>query len=61
MCNYKCKKNITFIKPKNTKHTQVHLSDTNIGGTSVTGKQKFHCDQCNYSCQAKNSLKKHVS
>ena len=61
MCEYKCEKNITLIKHKNTKHTQVHLSDTDIVGTSFTGKQKFHCDQCDYSCQAKKSLKKHVS
>ena len=61
MCEYTSENNITLIKHKNTKHTQVHLSDTDIVGTSVTGKQTFHCDQCNYSCQNKKSLKKHVS
>ena len=55
------KKNITFIKHKNTNHQQVYLSDTDIVGTSFTGKQKFHCDQCDYSCQTKKFLKKHVS
>ena len=45
-CEYKCEKNITLIKHKNTKHT---------------GKDKFHCDQCNYSCPSKRSLKKHMS
>ena len=57
VCNYKCEKNIRLIKHKNTKHTKVQLSNTEIDGTSVTGKHKFHCNQCNYSCQVKNSLK----
>ena len=61
MCEYTSENNITLIKHKNTKHTQVHLSNTDIVGTSFTGKQKFHCDQCDYSCQTKKSLKKHVS
>ena len=60
-CEYKCEKNITLIKHKYTNHTQVHLSNTDIVGTSFTGKQKFHCDQCDLSCRTKKSLRKHVS
>ena len=61
MCDYRCEKKITLNKLKNTKHTDVTSSKIESENKSLTPKHKFQCDQCNFSCQAKSSLKKQVS
>ena len=47
-------------KHKNTKHTAANPSKIESEKKSFTPKDKFHCDQCKYSCQAKSSLEKHA-
>ena len=58
-CENKCEKKVTFMKHKNTKHQpDGSIKPDNIVDV-VNTKDKFHSDECNYSCKANQSLKKH--
>ena len=47
------------MKHKNTKHQPDGSRKPDSVVDVVNKKDKFHCDECNYSCKAKKSLKKH--
>ena len=46
-------------KHKNTKHQQVGSRQPDSDAYADNAKDKFHCDECNYSCKANNSFRKH--
>ena len=59
-CDYKCEKQLTLSKHKNTKHPLVASKET-ASESNINSKDKFHCDKCNFSCMSKKSLKKHLA
>ena len=59
-CDYKCKKQLTLSKHKNTKHTLVEFEET-ASDININSKDKFHYDKCNFSGISKKSLKKHLA
>ena len=58
MCDYKVQKEITLKKHINTKHSR---KDTLYGLASNALAASYFCDECEYSCHNKKSLKKHKS
>ena len=58
MCDYRVKKEITLQKHINTKHSR---KDTLDGIASDGLAASYFCDECEYSCHNKKSLKKHKS
>ena len=46
--------NMTFEnKHKNTKHTKVNSTKDSSAHMASDTKDKFHCDECSYSCMSK--------
>ena len=59
-CDYKCKKQLTLSKHKNTKHQLEEFIET-ASDININSIDKFHCDKCNFSGFSKKSLKKHLA
>jgi hypothetical protein len=55
MCDYRVKREITLMKHMNTKHSR-HDTPDEMSGNVVAS---CYCDECEYTCQYKKSLKKH--
>ena len=44
---------------KNTKHLNLKNNKGDISVSTQEKSSKFHCDECEYTCQTKKNLKKH--
>ena len=53
MCDYRVKREITLMKHMNTKHSRHDTPD----GMNSNGVASLYCDECEYTCQYKKSLK----
>ena len=73
-CSYRCRKEITLNKHMNTKHVDKNSdivtiqSEKTLKPTKPADEyqkekenSKFFCDECDYGCTNKKSLKKHKS